>query len=898
MSQPRLPHLAGLSAPPVIVRLAGLAAEALEPLGSTICLERLERSRLQAEALADLQARLVDRLTEAIPQYPPKIRRFLLAVRRCCFNRRPLSHYSLQPDWPVLLEASRGLALEVVELEKKASEHHRALSAVYAAELERERRHLFGLLDDQRFLRGIALGSPELARQARGLRQQADAVNGRRGRKIEQSLLRFATRAAAKLSPYSTLTPIAIGAIRDTTPRSFQFLACDRHERSVLRVNRAFLEQCQELLLRHPQARSACLVALNGTIQESEPDCFRFLRRSRWEIDSETNDFRFVPSSQVRVTLTGILLEKARGALVGGPVAYGSLITQLARSTSNAQDGVRIAIDRLISLGFLLLHPPWPTHETHLENCLLQFLDQRSSEPVLAALAQDVRHLLALEAHFQESRAPELVVKEIEATLVQLLASLRAAVGVGGVETVKLGHVAYEDVLIASTDAAEPEILHLSPQAVDEVLGAAGLLARFAAVYNHRYDLLHTLAAHWASKWRDRREVPALEVFHDFRPIWESFIRFDLHERNSEPIPIFNPLSVSAIDRLDRFRIDLAARAKDLLQNDTEGKQLPVAKFAALLEGVPGPYRPFTGPSVYIQPADQDGSSWVLNRLFDGTGRYISRYGSIMTDGYRRRFADHLTSRSIETIGGQPYFLLDLLVTHGSTTNVHSPQTLKVLEMPGEHIDVPPERRVFLQNLRVQADLPTETFYLVDAQSQRMLPVNLSSLNNIYLPSLLRFLSLFGPFENRQMFPRSAPELLGDVFVCPRLRCGSLVFRRKRWEIAKASLNSEILSGSGVDAFERINRWRAAKALPRQVFLYEQMHQEGSVVQSFKPQLLDFASPSLVSLFLAIANKNGDRLLFEEALPASAAFPLDSGLRRGLEIQIDSIALKDRSELC
>jgi hypothetical protein len=411
-------------------------------------------------------------------------------------------------------------------------------------------------------------------------------------------------------------------------------------------------------------------------------------------------------------------------------------------------------------------------------------------------------------------------------------------------------------------------------------------------MYNHRHDLIHTLAAFWADRWPSHREIGFLELFHEARALWNSYLRFDVGERYSN-FSTFNPLGLPAVDALSGMRRALMEQARELMQASPQGSRLPRKGLAALLDSLPSRYRPLLGTCLFVQPADPEGSTWVLNRLFEGTGRYISRFSAIMEEPMRSRFVAHLTARSTFDLDGERTDLLDLMFTYSSMVNLRTPQTLKVLELPGESVDLPASRRVRLSDLRVQVDLAAESFRLVDTKGRRLLPVHMSSLNNVFLPTLLRFLSVFGPFETRQIFPQPPVERINDASITSRVVCGNLVLRRKRWEIPVDRIGREILDFSGVGAYEKIQTWRRENGIPQAVFVYEQMHRGANAVQSFKPQYLDFSSPSFASLFLAIARKNKHTLLFEESLPAFNDYPLDGASElRAIEFQIDSLALR------
>ncbi len=224
----------------------------------------------------------------------------------------------------------------------------------------------------------------------------------------------------------------------------------------------------------------------------------------------------------------------------------------------------------------------------------------------------------------------------------------------------------------------------------------------------------------------------------------------------------------------------------------------------------------------------------------------------------------------------------------GNLVNAHLPQASKVLDVPGLHLDLPRERKVHIGDLTIQADLESETFRLIDPSGRRLLPVNLSSLADIWHPNLLRLLLMFGPGETRGVFPPPHSEGDDDFRIFSRLTCDNLVLRRRRWAFGIKSLRSLAEGLSEPEAYRSINTWRLQHALPSVGFYSERTYQGG-----LKPQFLDFSSPALCSLFASSLRRTQTSYLnFEEALPSPIDFPFDASMhRRGLELAIDSLAV-------
>lgn len=876
---------------PLLARITGLPGGTLAPLSSPLCASYLEERRALEGRLAGARAALTEVIFRLLPAADPGSRRFLLSIKRACFNQREIRQHRGDPQWIELRCVSGCLAEEIAEFEARLHELDSSFEGLYARERDRERSHLLAAVDDGRFVRGIALGSPELVSRARELRQ-GPVRWGRRERKVEQSLARFVTRAAAKLSPNSTLTPMALCRVGGE-PGGLRFLPGEpRREKSLLRANRSLLDQCCAILFWHPPVRARCLVSLNDTLEEIEPRRYRYLRPGSWSFDPRSGQLRFLSASQVKATLTEPLVPAVFELLAAGPTTYEDLASRmLARADVEAEAAVRPVLDNLISLGVLLLLPPWPTYEPHVERRLQRLLSALPPDPVLQPVLGALDRLLAGESDYQRESDPADAAQALQGAIQGLLEAVLEPWDRDSeaVYQTKDRHWLYEDVfLLAAT--GERALLEISSPALEDIMATAKTLFRFAHLYSHRHDVLHNLAALWQERWPERSEIGALELFFSLRDFWNGYLAFDLEHRD-RLFSSFNPLDLAAIRELDELRAAIYKGTQDLMREGAAEWELDPGAFARLLDGIPSRYSPAVGPCVFVQPATAAGDLWVLNRLFEGTGRYGSRFFAAMESWMPAGFLERLTANSVLSSAAGPLYLLDLMYSQGSTSNARIPQIFKVLEMPGERLDLPAERRVRLRDLRVRADLARGTFELVAAQDRRCIPVHLSSISNIYMPVVLRFLSLFGPYEVRQVVPRPRPARQGAVTFSDRLTCGNLVIRRRRWVLEQEGFPQDEAKLSPAEAFTRMHAWRCRQGLPQQVFLYEMMRSpEGAEV--FKPQYLDFSSPALVSLFQASLKNTPKRLIFEEPLPLHTSFPTGfENEKWGLELQIDSICL-------
>lgn len=831
---------------------------------------------------------MVDAIAETLSGFGPADRRLLLAVKRSCFNGKDINRYIKKTEWSALLQVSASLAERIVTLEEQLHAQDRALDVLYARELTRERRHVLDLIEDQRFIRGVAMGTPGLVLKARS---QAPALMAsdftKPPAKWEESLLRFITRAAAKLSANSTLTSYASGSIRSSAvARGLRFDRAPQREVSLVRLNRPQIEQFQALLMRHPAVRRRALVAWNDSVEEIEPGRFRFVRDGHWKLEPDAEALQHVEPVRVKVTPSNPLLGAAREALREGALRYEDLLARL--ETGDASDA-RACLEQLLELGLLLLLPPWPLHEPWLERRISRFLCSLPEEEISAREIGDaVTELVTEEESFASAPRPEVAVFEMADSYSRMMHTVAPFAG-------HRGHLAtqatfFEDVLYEAVRGPGDDrgVFEIASSTVDEILRVVRLLSRFDGLFNLRHDVQHTLASWWRDHAPARRQIPFNELAEEFAPVWRQFLKF--HDEAKDSRSTFDPLSSPALAALRENRRWLLSRTSELVSRSPAKDSLSAPALAELLEALPRRYSPLVGSSVFLQPTNPEGTAWVLNNVNEGTGRYLSRVVPALEGSRRDRTLDHLIARSVIDLEGEEADLLEVKHPWMNLTRAHPPQAARVLELRGLYLDLPRERRRTLDDLIVQADLDAEAFRLVDRSGRRVLPASLSTVSDSGLPNRLRFLLIFGPGEIRGVFPASWSESQGDVVTFHRLTCESVVTRRRSWKIAVARLRERVEGATDRQSYVLVDRWRRSLGLPEEGY-YHELASCGKQ----KPQFVRFDSPSLCRLFVSSLKAMAEpSLRFVESLPSSTDFPPDVFMeRRGFELLIDQLAIRD-----
>lgn len=892
---------------PVLVRIAGLPASTLEIFSRSWGASGYESLLARQEDLEASRSLLIERLYTAVGHAPPKARGFLLQVKRDCFNRRALSHHLDDSRWQDLGGPLEELSRTVGQ-EKALSEATRAFGALYRKQRSREVEELLEVAEGLSFRRGLALASPILLGRLPRQRRLDTGSWSRRQRKLASSLARYATRCAAKLSPYSTFTRIAVGTARSTpepsAPTSRKEFSCPWQERSLLRVKPYLLDQLHDLLKTRTIARDPSLVRWNDTVRPIGEGRYRWLRPGSWAPDEESGRLRLRRPALAGARLDGPLIEVAEELLTERERTWGALVADLEHALKAPREPITETVDRLLDMGVLLLLPPWRPDESRAEVALRESLGQAAhSDPSLCAACDSLDRLIQLQDDFATEDDPLSMVRWMEATLRDLE---RELVGTVRKQRAPSAQTLFEDVFLVP-DAESSKSIEKKPVSLYETsLGTAQDAVRsltpwmrLLPIHGLRLELLHTFSAFLDRYAPKAKAVSLLEAFEAFQPLWSELTRIAgsrFPTGGPEDWQVrFNPLDLSILSELQDHRQTVQEGLKNRYLPAAEDSKRALEALEDLAAGLPSGWSTPFGPCLFLQPTGTTDPAWVLNRLFEGTGRYGSRFTAAMEESSRRAYTDRLRAHASFEWCGDRVELLDLMCVAGDSLNVHSVQTPWVLSLPGDRAP----RQGEIARL---ADLRIETFSvdsrirlprLLHVSGTRLWPVYLGGSARVFTPPIVQFLSLLGHDEVPSLLPPQLWHEAGEVRIRPRQAVGNVVIHRRAWAFPIASLQQRLQGLEDAQAFLAIQRWRRRWGLPDRVFFIDRVrHPSGR--DAFKPQLLDFASPLLVSLLVsAITAETADpTLTVEEMLPLPEAWPSDpAGDRWATEAQLDSLSL-------
>jgi len=130
-----------VDSPQVIARVGGISCDAIRCFHSDFSAHLSLMGSLE-DSLQAMRGELVERLYCAIHGADPDRRHGLLAVKRDCYNGRPLAKYEGQPVWRFVEEAAGILGSQLLDLEQRIEIAKREFKTAYERETDRQRPRL------------------------------------------------------------------------------------------------------------------------------------------------------------------------------------------------------------------------------------------------------------------------------------------------------------------------------------------------------------------------------------------------------------------------------------------------------------------------------------------------------------------------------------------------------------------------------------------------------------------------------------------------------------------------------------------------------------------------------------------------------------------------------------
>lgn len=863
-----------------IARIAGLPADAVLELRDTDLTRQVLALDQRPADHQRVKTLLSDQLYEVIGDAEPELRRHLLSVRRDSHNSRSLERHAKREYWATVV-ALCPAAIEALRRERQCRKAEDELTEAY----ERSRERAVACLwqcpsSDPGFRRGLALASPDLTRTYFKYRDRPNALKGRKRRRFEESLTRYVSRAAVKLSPYSTLTRVAFGRLRHGAPPGLRWTSEKWCEVSSVQARRYLLEQLVAVWSAIPGVRERLALTGNRSVAAYGPK-LRFLRPPSWQPDDSGHSLKLRSSGISQLPddpLWHRLLEAAEESATWSQ-AVGHLENQLAIDRGSAEG----LLQRGRSVGLIEVLPPWNRDQPHLEAALLKAMESHGGpDPARESLAAAIE----LQKGFRdmEDSRVDSVAARVESHLLEAFKALGSASELK-VETpwILRRQEVYEDVLLQPRDGPQDQGLGLSSTLATDLLETLSPWVELAQCLSPRWDFLLTLGHSLRPSGDD---FLLMDVFIGGQKLWRQYRE---HLRDAGRPKGFNPFDLKEIHQLHGLQDDLR-RGTHRLFNTTANVSIDRSELLQLTDRIPMLLRQRIGACAFVQAADQTGERWVLNEMFEGTGRYSGRFAQLLRGDTRRQFLDACRAARPETPGEW----MELAWARGDNLMAHPPLRDTLLESPGDtghgSANEEPRRTLGPRDLRLKVPKdPAEPPYLTDPEGARLYSLHLGGAAALFLPSWLQFVATFGPQETS--FP-SPPiqwqEVRPGVSFAPRITLDNLVLRRARWKLS-AELQELSSTTEPLIFFRTLHQLLRDIDAPDRLYLIEKVSTPDGFSR-WKPQFLDLSCPLFVDILQrALAQ---DDAVIEEALPVPEDFPRAfDGRRRGLELQLDQVAI-------
>ena len=806
----------------LLLRIAALPFETLEPLAAGESLARLAAVREMERPLDEQVTRLTDALHEVAGEPPgegdPEAARGRLAVialRRALHNRRRVSPAQLDALRDVLKPELVARIADHLARRTELTAFQAEYARAYRADLLRGRRALLALAGRPVFKEGMRLVSRALLDRLAAM-AGTDPGRWRHGeRHAAAKLTAYAARFATKTSPNSVFCATALAWLQGNDAA----------------VSGANQPAWIDVLLSVAEARkiSACLGADRAAWPAIVPRLNPTLRRedgpeSNWIFwrpitPRHESDLEVLSRTKPQPILELFFEEASKGTLT-----LPALLSAVSERYEIGVEELTPFFEQLVEKGFLIaeIEPPYNVRRP------------------LAFVADTMRA-----AGCDAPWLPEIEALERD---VEALSGLGSEDRIAGMDRIEkrlsdLPHLKkiQGDVLFRVDTASSIEVNLPERVLTDLEIPLRRYIRLFAALYPET-AFRNAYAARFLSRFPADTDIPLLDQYHGlFEPE---------PEKRPESFPASPPGEAGAATLFDRTRDFFAARARAALTAGEEEVELTDEDWETLVGDLP---EPTWSAGVLFQIAARSAEEiaagryrMALNALF-GPGIALARFAHLLggpdPDPAVNPVAREV-ERSWQPVAREGAIFAEITYNHfGRSANAGLRPTLfqHEIELLGERAN-PGAEVIPLTELTVRWDTSAGRFLLYWAtRSLEVVPLITSGVSPQGFVSFLVEIGRQG-LQPLAWFPGFD---VPGIASWPRFRSGHLVLFRRRWVFAPGEAPAPPQESGDPDAagarfFAEIQNWRRTHGLPRHVFLHTPVEP--------KPFYADLDSPLAVEL--------------------------------------------------
>ena len=563
-------------------------------------------------------------------------------------------------------------------------------------------------------------------------------------RKYEEALMAYLGRAAAKTSPFSTLTLVGLGHWRSSGSKSLHLSSKQFQNRTVdLRLHRTLIQRLLRNTAFQRPLPDHCLIQRNPTLWNEGDNLFRYYRVSTQEAAPSRSQEQLV--SIPRTTATERILDLLRSA---EHRTVGQLVSHLTESSSTNRAKVRAYVDRLIEQQVLEIALPVYEHDTAYDDEICKWL-RRDLRPEIEQIGTGMSEVLEALQNFRNGDTRERI--SAKRRIDTLWDGLEDFANISRTSVSRF----YEDVAINGSN------LVLDRRLLEPIEGDLALLAEVSSLFQDaqltRARIVDLLCA----------RGPAAELH-----LLELFAILENQSKDAQK----SGRSVSALQEL-RAQIRKAMRAKIEVQRDGSLR----LDTASVVRDWRGAHEWIELPEkmgFFVQKAADQREPWVVNYPQQGHGRFFSRFVHIMSAGIPLA-----NERSAKTSEDDVSELVDIGVVNAANSNLHVPLTRRALQYPGHSHDSA-WATIAIGNLMVYLDSRRIPRLRCTKTGRNIRPMHFGFVTPSLLSGLARLLGAFGPIG-----PMPLPWLVDFVPDAaarrhiPRIYWGDVMLYRQRWNL-------------------------------------------------------------------------------------------------------------------
>jgi hypothetical protein len=825
----------------------------------------------------------------------PAARRALLRLRRDIYNDRSPSPSTVSSARAALAEGLSAFDLarfdEWVAARQRREDLRHEMVRAFAEELRAARVALKRLVRNREFRKGVALASPTLSDERRAYVIAPPADEGARVSRVERALLRYYSRCAFKLSPFSTFTRTALLQVADPGEGAGERPAfgAGRITRCV-RINRTIVGTLARRVAREPELRGHALVWRAASSEHS--DKLTVLRRRYgetgvWVMNLPREATVELPDGRAVRWISNYLRER------GGAATFERVTTALSRHTGGPARAVE-CVERLVDLGVLVHKIPLNGGDDTGLDALIAFLDDTSS-PLAAQLAEQLRHLARTVEQIAGADADRrcALLREVHGGVA------RAFVLLGLPTDEWVAPLVYEDCLEEPVGAVQRPSSGIP----------FGDLAALWAIFGHLTDVNLSV-----------RHAIGEMLLRDFAGGPVPLLRFVDHCQTSPTQhqghlyrPYFHTPNVLDLDRVNALA-SLRMEMGRVLSATSDAEEIDLALLCRQHRwperlgelGFDASYARALCISCYGQPYRKanGAAGFVVNGIAEGPARALVRACAGLAGATTRARVAEDIGRCLERLypGTEP---CEVAAHHDYNANLHPRVTRRIIDYDEEA--GPRNGALSLEALSLEVTGDGRVACYDTTTGHEVTPLTLGTMADSFAPPVQRLLSSLGhvwlvsskPFHADSWSLDDQEQALEHY---PRLVFGDCVVRRRGWAIRRDALPLRTPRESDLEYFWRVRRWRLECGLPEEVFsraraYAESMHDAKSGRRrwiSHKPQYVDFRSYLFVDILERLMTDVKRRLYVEEMLPGRADWGA-MGLPRPIEVVVD-VCLQHEAE--